>query len=121
MRYKKIIVLFCSWVVILSIFSTPVVVHASDGAGGQVKTGGKISFYEGSTTSSSTESTTSDEPNTSQPSTSEITDSATVEKPAGKYPSTGELIKNYSFIGSSILLILLSLLFLRKRREGDKP
>lgn len=105
---------------------------ATTGAGGQVSVKGQITFYEGSTESSTVESSTtepttstssSEVPLESSDSSSEVPiNSGTTTKPQGQgtYPSTGETIRNYSFVGAgAILLFVLILLNRRKKKEEE--
>lgn len=99
-----------SLVVLISFFTSISTVEATEG---QVITGGKISFYEDSTesTSSSTQTRSS-----TQTSATEVVES----KPKGKLPSTGEIVKRYAIWLGSILLVIALLLFLRRRRKEEK-
>lgn len=124
MNDKKIIVLFCSLAAVICLSFKASFSYAEDGVGGQVTTGGKISFYEGSTESSSLESSTIDTSSTDTHTSTTIdsTTSSAVEdvtKPTGKYPSTGETIKRYSLIGTGIIGFVVVLFFLRKRRKEE--
>lgn len=87
-------------------------VEASQGGGGQVIRGGKITFYEESSSSIDTSSST-------EPSVSNSSDLVT-EKPKGRLPSTGELVKRYGWIGGVILLLSAFLLFMRKHKKEEQ-
>lgn len=107
MKQMRFILFCCSLILWIGVISTETVVQANEGNGGQVITDGKISFYEGTT---ETSSSTSTEPS-----------SATPSKPIGKpLPNTGEQIKHYSLIGGGLLLFVLIFLFFTKRRKGEQ-
>ncbi len=107
MKQMRFILFCCSLILWIGVISTETVVQANEGNGGQVITDGKISFYEGTT---ETSSSTSTEPS-----------SATPSKPIGKpLPYTGEQIKPYSLIGGGLLLLVLIFLFFTKRRKGEQ-
>ena len=94
----------------------PQIVMADDG--GAVQTKGVIGFYE-----ASTESTSIEEPISSESSAPESTENseekAVVVKPKGKFPSTGELVKTgLSFSGVALVLGVLLFFFWKKRQEG---
>lgn len=75
---------------------------------GQVRTGGKILFYEGSTPPEETL-----QPESAGKNPPSAPDS---KKPAGSFPSTGELIGSMGFlVGFLFLLIVL----LKRRRERE--
>lgn len=85
-------------------------VQATEGGGeGQVNRGGKITFYEETQVSSTTESSTTQVGTPSE--------SPRSEKPKGRLPSTGEVLQQYGWIGLA-LVILGCLMFLRKSRKG---
>lgn len=102
---------------------------ATTGAGGQVSVKGQITFYEGSTESSTVESSTtepstssSEAPLESSDSSSEVPiDSGATTKPQGQgtYPSTGETIRNYSFVGAGAILLFV-LIFLNRRKKKEE-
>lgn len=108
MKQLKWILIGSSLVLWLGIVQTKFVVSATEnGIGGQVNTTGKISFYEESGESSSTEFRESN--------------AETPIKPLRKgLPSTGEQVRMYSYIGCLVLFIVLLILFLRKRRKEEK-
>ncbi|MDA9472504.1 LPXTG cell wall anchor domain-containing protein [Enterococcus sp. 5H] len=115
MRTVKPIILFCFLLALFSLTLSPVIGYGTDGAGGQVNTGGKISFYE--------VETLPDELTPVVPGIQDLStkkDNATVEKPVGNLPSTGELIRTFSFIGIGIVLLNLLIIVLRRRvKEGE--
>jgi LPXTG-motif cell wall-anchored protein len=107
MKQTRIILFCCSLILWLGAVYTEPIVQASEGAGGQVSTTGKISFYEEKTEVSSSSTTK----------TSEVMPPKTSEK---SFPNTGEQIRKYSLFGGVLLLLALLLLFLRKHREGEQ-
>ena len=114
MTKKKNHFLICLMVVLMSILTSPYVVLGAS-ANGQVVVPSEISFYEdgqGTTKSSSSSSTPQ---SSSQPKNS----GSTTTKGKGILPQTGEIIKNYGFIGIAILILVVLLFFLRKRRKDD--
>ncbi|MGX7264242.1 LPXTG cell wall anchor domain-containing protein [Enterococcus crotali] len=110
---RLILPLFLS--LFISLFGIASPVQASDEAGdGQVTRGGKIMFYEETQLSSSTE------PSTSEiliPTSSSAPDTA---KPVGRFPKTGELVRQYGWIGGGLLLLLFCLLFLRNSKKEER-
>ncbi|MCA5014181.1 LPXTG cell wall anchor domain-containing protein [Enterococcus sp. S22(2020)] len=111
MRMNKLIILLSSLILLISLAVVPSTVYGTEGAGGQVTTGGKISFYEDSL-----------EPSENLPEVGSSTEqeSEVVVKPVGKLPSTGELIRNFSFVGIGLLVLFLLLLLVRKRVKEEK-
>lgn len=115
MRNIKSIILFCSLIALFSLVISPAIVYGTDGAGGQVNTGGKITFYEEeivqeeSTPDASEEAETDTKP-----------EADTSAKPAGRFPSTGEMLGNFGFIGIGLLLLFLLLLLVRKWTKEEK-
>lgn len=112
MRTNKMIILFCSLIVLISLVLSPVISYGTDGAGGQVNTGGKITFYE--------EEVTPDESKPQEPGSSSEQEAELVKKPAGNLPSTGELIGNFGFIGIGLVLLFLLLIVLRRWTKEEK-
>lgn len=100
---------------LVSLAISPLMVHGTEGTGGQVNTGGKISFYEKETTP---EETTPIVPN--KPELPADKDTGTAEKPAGNLPSTGELIGNFCFIGIGLVMLFLLLIVLRRWTKEEK-
>lgn len=112
MTKKKNHFLICLMVVLMSILTSPYVVLGAS-ANGQVVVPSEISFYEddqGTTKSSSSTPQSSSQPKNSGSATT---------KDKGILPQTGEIIKNYGFIGIAILILVVLLFFLRKRRKDD--
>lgn len=112
MRTNKMIILFCSLIALFSLVISPAIVYGTDGAGGQVNTGGKITFYE--------EEVISDESTPQEPDSSSEQEAELVKKPTGKLPSTGELIGNFGFIGIGLVLLFLLLMVLRRWTKEEK-
>lgn len=114
----------------LLLLYVPVRATATSGAGGQVPTEAKITFYESEASSSSepapSESSSSSEPiPSSEPVPSSTTFeaesssyAATSTKPQGSYPSTGEIVQRYSWIGGGALLAAGLIVWMRQRRKG---
>lgn len=94
---------------LFSLNLSPVIGYGTDGTGGQVNTGGKISFYEVETLPDEVAPAI---PEIQGSSTKQDTD--TLKKPAGNLPITGELIGTLSFIGIGLVLLLLLLIVLRR-------
>lgn len=109
MRTNKTIILLCSFMVLVSLTLSPVNTYASDGTGGQVSTEGKISFYE--------EEASPDEPTPTEPEKPTEPETDAAAKPSGRLPDTGELIRNYGFIGIALLLLFL---LVRKWSKEEK-
>lgn len=86
---------------------------ATTGAGGQVSSKGQITFYEKTTESSTTVSSSEVPADSSSTATS-------TGKPQGgenKLPSTGEMIQKYSLMGTGIVLLIALILFYRRKKE----
>ncbi|MHC5250221.1 LPXTG cell wall anchor domain-containing protein [Enterococcus sp. LJL90] len=87
-------------------------------AGGQVVNDGEITFYDESTPSSTSEPTS-----TSLSAATPISSSSGTlpSTGGGKLPQTGETIRNFSFMGGGVLLVVLSFLLYRRKKdkEGD--
>ncbi|WP_086350803.1 LPXTG cell wall anchor domain-containing protein [Candidatus Enterococcus clewellii] len=93
--------------------------------GGAVQTNGVIQFYEetsssSTTPSSSTSSSTVASTSSSTPITVPSSSEAPVTKPTGKYPSTGELVKTSLAVSGSALVVLVVLFFFWKRKKDAK-
>lgn len=109
MKQTPIVLFYCSLFLWIGALTVGPVATANEGTGGQVKTTGKISFYEDETVPSSTESI---EPSSEKP--------KAPNKPSEKdFPSTGELVKRYGLIGGGLLLLLFLILFFRKRKKEE--
>lgn len=115
MRTKKIIIVFCSLIVLLGVSVSPSVVYGTQGTGGQVNTGGKISFYD---EASKPDESAPVEPEKPESSSKQETD--LVNKPTGKLPSTGERIGNAGFIGLALALLVLLLILLRRWTKKEE-
>lgn len=102
MRKMKTITLLYSLLALVHLMLVPVAVYATEGAGGQVNTGGKISFYE--------EKLPPEEP---KPEPAKPT-----VKPKGNLPSTGEMIQQFWLVGIGLLLLLVLFVW-RKYRRGN--
>lgn len=114
-RKSKIQALLYSVVVLLALFSGGSQVFAD---GGQASTGGKITFYGGEVESSTSTSESTKDSTSSSTSTSG-TVSGGKDIVSGKLPNTGEIIRNYSFIGVGVLLILIILFVYRRRKQRE--
>ncbi|MDA9471869.1 hypothetical protein C240_2047 [Enterococcus sp. 5H] len=90
-------------------------VYGTEAAGGQVNTGGKISFYEEEAIPDEVAPIAPEESGSSSDQ-----DTAGVKKPAGNLPSTGELIGNFGFIGIGLVLLFLLLIVLRRWTKEEK-
>lgn len=89
----------------------------AEGAGGQVNTGGKITFYEATSESEERpEESTPEPPGDNTP--SENGDQSNPQKkPSENLPNMGDVVKYFSFIGI-ILLILVWLIRKKTKEEG---
>ncbi|MBP1047514.1 LPXTG cell wall anchor domain-containing protein [Enterococcus sp. BWM-S5] len=121
MRKKSIALIIASFFLVLSILPSFPMDAAANGNGGAVQTNGVITFYDETSSSSTTEPTDSSTAATSEPEPS-TTESSVVEKPAGgKLPSTGELVKvSLSISGVAVIAAVLFFFFLKKRKENSK-
>ncbi|WP_271491357.1 LPXTG cell wall anchor domain-containing protein [Enterococcus sp. 5H] len=108
MRTNKLIIIFCSLIVLMSASLWPVIVYGTEGAGGQVNTDGKISFYDEEVESDESTPIETDKPESS------LEDDDSAKKPAGNLPSTGERMGNFGFIGIALVLLVFLLVMLRK-------
>ena len=97
---KKLMILFFSVLITLSMFSTVNRAYALEEAGGQVETKGKIVFYEENSSNDS-----------SWPQT------GSQSKPQGKIPQLGDLNNKYVWIGLSFLLFSFFLVFVKNTRR----
>ncbi|MBL1228261.1 LPXTG cell wall anchor domain-containing protein [Enterococcus sp. BWB1-3] len=88
---------------------------ATMGAGGQVKTKGQITFYEGTIESSLPE------PSTAEPTQTSSSRAVTVTKPqgGGTLPSTGEIVQKYSLMGAGLIAALIAFLLFRRRKKEE--
>lgn len=113
MRNKKNIILFCSVLALIILAFPAATAYGNEGIGGQVNTGGKISFYD--------EVDIPDKPAPivpEKPTTSTDAKPNDVEKPKGKLPNTGEKVKRYGVIGLGLILLSLMFLLLRKKEAN---
>lgn len=114
MKISKSLILPLLMIISIGLFGTIIVsssqVQATEG-GGQVNRGGKITFYE--------ESSSSEEPKPSTEPSTVDSSGLTVTKPKGRLPNTGELVKQYGWICGALLLAAL-LLFMRNRKKGGQ-
>lgn len=101
---------FCSLLGIFSLAMIPVVTCATEGTGGQVSTGGNISFYEVENVSDKDET---------QQSSSDFGSSATEKNPesVGRLPSTGEMIQRFGLVGLGMLFLLLWFIWKKIKEE----
>lgn len=110
--------IFYSLLTLISLTFAPTFVHGTEGVGGQVNTGGKISFYEekedGTIDSSDS---TSPQPDENAPTPAEKEDGSVI-KPSGKLPSTGELVQRFWLAGLAIVLLVVWIV--RKKTKGGK-
>lgn len=107
--------LICLMVVLVSVIIQPVLI-LGDSTNAQVVVPSEISFYEDKQStgdSSKTSSSAQKNNNNNQ----HLTSNTTEKK--GILPQTGEIIKNYGYIGVIIVLVVLLLFFLRKRRKDE--
>lgn len=115
MKIRKSLILSLLMIISIGLFGTisvsPSQVQATEG-GGQVNRGGKITFYE--------ESSSSEEPKPSTEPSTVDSSGLTMTKPKGRLPDTGELVKQYGWIGGALLLLVALLLFMRNRKKGDQ-
>lgn len=127
MRIKNAFLLTLG-LLLLGMFSFSTIASATTGAGGQVSVKGQITFYEGSTEPSTSDSTTpssssevpKDSTSTSASSTGVSTGSSSTTKPQGSFPSTGETIRNYSFMGVGVILLLVLILWSRRKKKEEQ-
>lgn len=112
MTQKKNHFLICLMVVLISLVTRPYIVVGAS-TNGQVVVPSEISFYE-----ERDETATHSSSNNTQANSKHNT---TVKQTGYKkiLPQTGEVIKNYGFIGILILILISSLFFLRKSRKDD--
>ncbi|MBP1044259.1 hypothetical protein I6N95_24940 [Vagococcus sp. BWB3-3] len=110
--YKKIMILICFLTGCLMIVAVGGITHGAEGIGGQVSTGGNITFYEESTepTDSST-SSSGTQPSQTPPSGD--------PKKIVKIPSLGVLLNQYGIYGMMILF-LIGVFYVSRRRRKDK-
>lgn len=111
---KLFILIMCSYSFFFCVqtISMPLEVTASSGEGGAVQTTGGIVFYQDSSETN---------PSTTAP-TLPPTGNGQSSKPAGRLPATGEVLRSSTLVAGVILLLLsLSVLFLRKKRKRGNP
>lgn len=113
MSRTKLSITLCSFIVLISVSLSPIVVSATESAGGQVNTGGEISFYEEEFVPEESAPVEVDEPGTS---TKPEADKDA--KPAGMLPDTGELLSYIGLIGLVLLLIWIGFVWKKRRRRN---
>ncbi|MHC5374202.1 LPXTG cell wall anchor domain-containing protein [Enterococcus sp. LJL120] len=107
---KKIMTLLLLLVLGIGSFGYNVVGQATANGGGQVVNDGQITFYDESTTPS-----TSSSISTSSSSSGVLPDT----QGGGKLPQTGETIRNFSLLGGALLLAVLLFLLYRRKKEKE--
>ncbi|MHC5247474.1 LPXTG cell wall anchor domain-containing protein [Enterococcus sp. LJL90] len=110
MKSKKLVLFIGLFVLLLGFCGEVQKVLASDGAGGQVTVQGGITFYE-----DSSEPVASSSSSTSESSSNELPSTG-----GGKLPQTGEMVRNFSFIGGVVILAVLLLFLYRRKKDKDK-
>ncbi|MDA9472832.1 LPXTG cell wall anchor domain-containing protein [Enterococcus sp. 5H] len=102
---KKIVAtIMCSLLILAHLTLFPSEMSGVEGVGGQVNTGGKISFYEDPILENS------------NPLPSEEA-KVTEAKPKGRLPSTGEIAQKWWIVGIGLFLLLVLLTWRVNRRR----
>lgn len=115
---KKRVFLFL--LVVVSLVTTTGVVYAAESVGGQVSTGGKITFYEAtSDTEETPDSSTPEKPGEGTPPGGNDT-AGNQRKPGGNLPNTGEVVKYFSLIGLGLILLVLLLWFIKDKMKEER-
>ena len=107
--------LICLMVVLVSVIIQPVLV-LGDSTNAQVVVPSEISFYEDKQSTGDASKTSSSAQKNSN-NNQHLTSNTTEKK--GILPQTGEIIKDYGYIGVILVLVVLLLFFLRKRRKDE--
>lgn len=120
-KLKSIIVFSVLLLVTFIVFPTSGIAQGGTVNGGEVSTKGKITFYEESESSDSSQasSSSSDSESSSSSSTEESTISSSLPSTGGKLPQTGEMVRNVSAVAGGVLLLIVAILFYRKRKKEE--
>lgn len=115
---KKRVLLFL--LMMVSLVTATGVVHAAEGVGGQVSTGGKITFYEArSDTEETPDSSTPEKPGEeTPPGGNNMTGNQ--RKPGGNLPNMGDVMKYFSIIGLGLILLVLLLWFIKDKTKEER-